>query len=127
MFWTREEVVTFLTEKEEETVNILVELGINENVAKVLVFLADTHDVTSREIESGTDLPQPKVSIALQYLMENNWITCHKKDGEVKGHPVKVYNLAKSIDKIMQRIETSVKNDLTNHLSTVQKLRDYIR
>ena len=36
----RIEKVMYFTEKEEEFTNLLVEIGTNKNVAKVLVFLA---------------------------------------------------------------------------------------
>jgi predicted transcriptional regulator len=65
--------VMYFTEKEEEFANLLIEIGTKRNVAKVLVFLANIPEATSREIERGTDLRQPEVSIAMGYLMEQGW------------------------------------------------------
>ena len=48
--------MTYFTEKEEEYTNILIEIGTKKNVAKVLVFLANVPEATSREIERGTDI-----------------------------------------------------------------------
>jgi predicted transcriptional regulator len=59
----RTENVMYFTEKEEEFANLLIEIGTKRNVAKVLVFLANTPEATSRAIERGTDLRQPEVSI----------------------------------------------------------------
>ena len=56
-----EKVLTF-TEKEEELADLLSEVGLKKNVAKVLVYLANTEEATSREIERGTDLRQLRKS-----------------------------------------------------------------
>jgi predicted transcriptional regulator len=45
----RTESVMYFTEKEEEFANLLIEIGTKRNVAKVLVFLANTPEATSRE------------------------------------------------------------------------------
>lgn len=51
--------IQLFTEKEEEFVNLLIEIGTKRTIAKVLVFLANVPKATSREIERGTDLRQP--------------------------------------------------------------------
>ena len=70
----RQETVEYFTDKEEEFANLLIEIGTKKNVAKVLVFLANTPEATSRAIERGTDMRQPEVSIAMKYLMNQDWI-----------------------------------------------------
>ena len=71
----RTENVMYFTEKEEEFANLLIEIGTKKNVAKVLVFLANIPEATSRAIERGTDLRQPEVSIAMRFLMDQGWIS----------------------------------------------------
>jgi predicted transcriptional regulator len=123
----RTEKVTYFTEKEEEFANLLVEIGTNKNVAKVLVFLANTPEATSRAIERGTDLRQPEVSIAIRYLIEQNWITSRENKEEGKGRPFKIYDLSKPIHDIMDNIEKEMMKEMTSQLALIQKLRDYIR
>jgi predicted transcriptional regulator len=48
----------------------LFEIGTNKNVAKVLVFLANIPEASSRAIERGTDTPQPEINLAMKYLMD---------------------------------------------------------
>jgi predicted transcriptional regulator len=122
----RTENVMYFTEKEEEFANLLIEIGTKRNVAKVLVFLANTPEATSRAIERGTDLRQPEVSIAMRYLIEQNWITSRESKAESKGRPVKIYVLAKPIQEIMDNIEKEKKKEATTQLALVQKLRNYI-
>jgi predicted transcriptional regulator len=105
----------------------LIKIGTKRNVAKVLVFLAHTPEASSREIERGTDLRQPEVSIAMRYLAEQHWIASRDSKAENKGRPVKIYELSTSIDEIMDTIEKEKKKEAKNQLAMVQKLRDYIR
>ncbi|MGB7787423.1 ArsR family transcriptional regulator [Methanoregula sp.] len=117
--------VVYFTQKEEELVQLLVDIGIRKVTAKVLVFMADTPEATSREIERGTDLRQPEVSIAMNYLSEQGWMSSRKNKAAGKGRPLKIYRLAKSFAQIMQVIEKQKKEEAKNHLELVQKLRSY--
>ena len=96
------------------------------NVAKLLVFLANTTDATSRAIERGTDLRQPEVSIAMKYLTDQGWIKESEKSSENKGRPQKVYKLAVPMTKIMGFIEEEKKKEAKNQTALVGKLRKYI-
>jgi len=120
------ETVTYFTEREEELVSLLIQLGMKQNVAKVLVFLANIPEATSKAIERGTDLRQPEVSIAVHHLIDQGWIASRESKRESKGRPLKIYNLAKPLTEIMDGIETEKKRESSNQLATMQKLRDYI-
>ena len=123
----RQESVQYFTEKEEEFANLLIEIGTKKNVAKVLVFLANTPEATSRAIERGTDMRQPEVSIAMKYLIDQGWIkSCESRPSENKGRPMKVYELAKSITEIMGCIEKEKKIEANNQLALIKKLRGYL-
>ena len=100
----RQEKVEYFTDKEEEFVNLLIEIGTKKNVAKVLVFLVNTPEASSRAIERRTDMRQPEVSIAMKYLMNQGWIKSCESPSENKGRPMKVYELAKSITEIMESV-----------------------
>ncbi len=116
----------YFTEKEEEFANLLIETGTKKNVAKVLVFLANIPEATSRAIERGTDLRQPEVSIAMHYLTDQGWITSRESTAESKGRPVKIYELAKPITDIMDSIEKENKEKAANQLRLIKKLKDYL-
>lgn len=123
----RTESVQYFTEKEETFVDLLIEIGTKKNVAKLLVFLANTPEATSREIERRTDLRQPEVSIAMKYLADQGWIKEREKSSESKGRPMKAYQLAMPMTKIMGCIEEEKKKEAKNQLALVGKLREYIR
>ncbi len=118
--------VQCFTEKEDEFANLLIEIGTKRNIAKVLVFLANAPEATSRDIERGTDLRQPEVSLAMRFLTDQGWITNRESKADSKGRPVKIYKLAQPITEIMDRIEREKRKETSDQLALVQKLRVYI-
>ncbi len=122
----RTQSVSYFTEREEEFVKLLIEIGMRRTVAKVLVYLANTDEATSRDIERGTDLRQPEVSIAMNYMYERDWLKNRESKAMSKGRPVKIYKLSKPIAKIMDYIEQEKKEEARHRLELVKKLRQYI-
>ena len=121
----RQEIIHYFTETEEEFVNRLVKMGTRKNVATVLVFLANLPKATSREIERGTDMRQPEISMAMKYLIEQGWIRNYDSPAEKKGRPVKIYELAKPIAEIMDCIGREKNGLPKNKLAFIRKLRNY--
>ena len=119
----RQENVMYFTDKEEEFVNLLIGIGIAKNIAKVLVFLANTPETSSRAIERGVDMRQPEVSIAMKSLIDKGWIGSRESSAESKGRPMKIYKLTKPINEIIEIIENEKKTEAKNQLALVQKLR----
>jgi predicted transcriptional regulator len=122
----RSKNVLYFTQREEEFANLLIRIGEKRNVAKVLVYLAHTPEATSRDIERGTDLRQPEVSIAMASMMERKWVESRESKAENKGRPVKIYKLSVPVSEIMDTIEKEKRAEANNQLKMIQKLRDYI-
>src|SRR5512138_3321759 len=119
--------VMYFTEKEEEFVSLLIDIGTRKNVAQVLVFLANIPEATSRDIERGTDLRQPEVSVAMNYLVHLGWVAVRESRAESIGRPMKIYELARPISGIMDSIETQKRKEANNKLALIAKLREYLR
>ncbi len=122
----KEQSVLLFTDKEEEFVNLLIEIGTKKTVAQMLVFLANTPTATSRDLERGTDLRQPEVSIAIKYLSGQGWIKSGEAPSQHKGRPQKIYSLAVPIKQIIAAIEKAKKDEAAERLALVKKMRDYI-
>ncbi|MEN6396154.1 MAG: MarR family transcriptional regulator [Methanoregula sp.] len=120
------QTIQLFTDKEEEFVNLLIQIGMKKNVANMLVFLTNTEEATSRDIERGTDLRQPEVSLAIKYLAEQGWIKSKEIASDRKGRPVKNYTLAKPVTEIMTSIEKQKKAEANNQLALVKKMRNFI-
>jgi predicted transcriptional regulator len=118
--------VQYFTEKEDEFARILIVIGIPRTVAKVLVFLGNTPEATSRDIERGVDLRQPEVSTAMQYLKDQGWIVSRLERSETIGRPQNVIRLSRPIGEIIDQIRTEKEDAIRKKIALAYKIRDYL-
>lgn len=116
--------VKVLDDDDREFVEVLRGLGIPRNVASMITYLANVEEATSREIEIGSNLRQPEVSIAMRALRNNGWVEERevKKDG--KGRPMKVYRLIISLEEIIKHFEEEKKVESTMVMENIERLKD---
>ena len=119
--------VKVLDDKDREFVEVLRDLGIPRNVASMITYLANVDEATSREIEIGSNLRQPEVSIAMRTLRNNDWVEEReiKKDG--KGRPMKIYRLTISLEEIIRHFEEEKKRESTRVMENIDRLKDLSR
>lgn len=86
-------------------VEILSEAGIPRNTARVLTFIAVAGRTFSAQIQEGTGMRQPEVSIALKQLTERKWISRQSVQREGKGRPIYVYRLRRELREIVETVE----------------------
>jgi len=120
-----ERTIQLFTDKEEEFVNLLVEIGTRKNIAKLLVYLANTKEATSRDMERGIDLRQPEVSIAVKELIHLGWIRDRKIPSENKGRKIRKFSLSMPVNEIIASIEKQKKSEAGNQLALVRKARSF--
>jgi len=116
--------VKVLDDTDREFVEVLRELGIPRNVASMITYLANVEEATSREIEIGSNLRQPEVSIAMRTLRNNSWVEEReiKKDG--KGRPMKVYRLTISLGEIIRHFEEEKRKESEKTMESIEKLKE---
>lgn len=122
----KESTVKILDDKDMEFVETLRSLGVPRNVATLITFLANVDEASSREIEMGSDLRQPEVSIAMRTLRQNNWIEEKEIKREGKGRPMKVYALHASIDDIIKHFEEEKQHESAQAMESIQRLKQLI-
>jgi predicted transcriptional regulator len=83
-------------------------------------------EASSREIEMGSDLRQPEVSIAMRTLRDNSWIEEKEIKREGKGRPMKVYSLRASIDEIIKHFEEEKMHESAQAMESIQRLKQLI-
>jgi predicted transcriptional regulator len=93
-------------------------------VAALITYLADTNEATSREIEVGTNLRQPEVSIGMRTLRQNNWIEQRNIKADGKGRPMIVYKLSVPLDSIISHYEEESKQESTSAMESIQRLKE---
>jgi predicted transcriptional regulator len=92
-------------EKDWAFINGLQSLGANRNAAKLITYLKDVEEGSSRDIEMATDLRQPEVCVAMGILRDMGWISERDVKGIGKGRPQKIYALRATIEEILEHYE----------------------
>ncbi len=118
--------VLYFTEKDVEFTDLLIRIGVPRTVATVLVFLANTPEASSRDIERGTDLRQPEVSLGMQYLQSRGWIASRLEKTESIGRPQNIFSLSRPIAEIIDHIQTEKENEIRRKMALTKKIRSYI-
>jgi predicted transcriptional regulator len=113
-----------LDERNLEFIDAPQSLNVPRNVATLITYLANTNEATSREIEMGTNLRQPEVSIAMRTMRQNNWIDERDVKTEGKGRPKKVYKLSVLIEKIVQLYEDEKNKEAAETMQAIQRLKE---
>ena len=116
--------VKMLDEKDLEFVEALRSLDVPRNVATLITYLANTNEATSREIEVGTSMRQPEVSIGMRALRQNNWIEQRNIKTEEKGRPMIVYKLSVPIEEIIQHYEEVKNSETAKTMQAIQRLKE---
>ena len=107
----------YMTEERKKLVDLLTEGHFEEDEAKCLLYIAKNEDVESKEIEYKLFLRQPEVSIALQGLSSKGIIEEGEENKDGRGRPVKIYNLTKSMEEIINEVVA----DLDDRIEVLQK------
>lgn len=107
----------------DEFASILIEIGLKRNVAKVLTYLAGVAEATSREIEIGSDLRQPEVSIAMREIRNLDWIVERDEKNPGKGRPFRIYRLNKSLPEIVEFLEAEKSKESEMIIKQIEKLK----
>ncbi|HUS74401.1 MAG TPA: ArsR family transcriptional regulator [Methanothrix sp.] len=107
----------------DEFASILMKVGLKRNVAKVLTYLAGVAEATSREIEIGSDLRQPEVSIAMREIRKLDWIVERDEKNPGKGRPYRIYKLNKSLPEIVDYLEKEKSKESEKIMRQIEKLK----
>ena len=113
-----------LDEKDLEFVDALRNLRVPRSVGTLITFLANADEATSREIEMGTGMRQPEVSIAMRALRNHNWIAERDVKTEGKGRPMKVYKLTVPMENIIQHYEEVENSESARTMQAIQRLKE---
>jgi predicted transcriptional regulator len=115
------------SETDLEISEILTNVGLKSNEARVLVVLFKGVKLTSREIERVVDLRQPEVSIAINQLISRDWAQVASLLTEKKGRPVKVYTLTRTVDDIIDQIEREIEGEYRGRIEIIERVRSMVK
>ncbi|MGZ7069099.1 MAG: MarR family transcriptional regulator [Methanobacterium sp.] len=113
-----------LDKKDEEIASTLISLGMSRPVARTLSYLQNGNEATTIELERGTGLRQPEMSIAMKELNERGWISEREEKKPRKGRPNKVYSLKVGFNKIIAELEKQQKKAVDEMQINIKRLKE---
>ena len=116
-----------LDEKDEEAVQIFTDLGIPKNLAKTLLYIYQVDECQSGDIEQGTNLRQPEVSVAMQELRKRGWVTKKDLNKKGKGRPVHIYKLTTHLSNILNAFGQEKLKEVERIKNDISELKNLIR
>jgi|LGVE01.1.fsa_nt_gb predicted transcriptional regulator len=119
----RSSEVKVFDDNDLEFIEILRNLNLSRNVASTLAYLSNVDEATSKDLELGSQLRQPEVSIAMRELRNFGWLGEREVKKEGKGRPMKVYKLAVPMSEIVEYLEKQTKEDTYRILENIGKLK----
>ena len=114
-----------LNKDDAKIINLFSELGMPKNLAKTLIYISRVEECRSDDIETGTNLRQPEVSIAVRELSRRGWTDTREQKKKGKGRPIHVYTLSADLNDIVKTFEKEKMNqiqDIKNNLTELEKI-----
>jgi predicted transcriptional regulator len=116
-----------LDDGDEELSEILISSGLSRPVARTLAYLQKVETATSIDLERGTGLRQPEVSIAMRQLDPFDWIDESEEKKPGKGRPNKVYSLKVRFKDIIAHLEKEQKKTIDDGMASIKRLKELVR
>lgn len=113
-----------LSEKNEEIADKLISLGMSRPIARILSYLKHVDTATTVELERGSGLRQPEVSIAMKELKQYDWIEEREEKKPGKGRPYRIYSLKIGFNDIITQIEKQKKKAIDEALLKLERLKE---
>jgi predicted transcriptional regulator len=120
----KESAFRSLDETDLQFAEILMELGMSRKVARLIVYLANVDEASSRDIEIGTNLRQPDVSIGMRTLRYNNWVKEEDIKSQNKGRPKKLYSLNTSLDQLVNYLQEEKLAETSRTMESIKRLKE---
>ena len=115
--------VSVFDERDFEFIEILRNFNIPRNIALTLVYLSNVEEATSQDLEIGSGLRQPEVSIAMRELKRLGWIDEREVKKEGKGRPTNIYKLTVTMPEIVVRLEKQTVQEAQRTVENIEKLK----
>jgi len=124
----RRSTICVLDDDDYELATAIQNTGLHKISSWILVYLLRTRTGKSRDIQNGTGLDQPTVSIHLRPLIAKGWVLKEAIKTPGKGSPHNVYSLGMSPAALLGTVETELEEKLheeqTRVASLCMKLRE---
>ena len=114
-----------LNKEDVKIIELFSDLGMPRNLARTLVYISRVDECRSDDIEEGTNLRQPEVSIAVRELSRRGWTDTREQKKKGKGRPIHLYKLSTHLTDIVKNFEkekmTQIQ-EIKNNLSALESV-----
>jgi predicted transcriptional regulator len=113
-------------QQDKKIIEVFTDLGMPKNLARTLMYISQVDECRSSEIERGSNLRQPEVSVAMQRLQKKGWIEKRDLRKKGKGRPVHLYRLASPLDNILSNFEKEKTDEIESTKKDLIELKSLI-
>jgi predicted transcriptional regulator len=119
--------VYMLDNDDGKAIQLFVKLGMPKNLAKTLLYVSQFDECKCADVEQGTDMRQPEVSIAMQELRRRGWVKKRDLKKEGKGRPVHIYKTTTDLSEILKAFEQEKLKEVENVKNDISTLKNIIQ
>jgi predicted transcriptional regulator len=112
-----------LSKDDRELVQILMELGLKRPTATTLVYLGSAGKSSSTEVQTGTGLKQPEVSVAMKDLTARGWVETVKERSKGRGRSTQYSSLAIDGNQILTELTAANKEIIIQIRAKLDELK----
>jgi predicted transcriptional regulator len=122
----KEKDIYKLDNDDAKIIKLFSELGMPKNLAKTLLYISRVEECRSDDIENGTNLRQPEVSIAVRELSRRGWADTREQKKKGKGRPIHLYKLSTNLNNIVKTFEKEKLNQIQEIKNSLTELENII-
>ena len=115
-----------LDKKDEEIIRLFSEIGMPKNLSKALMYISQVDECRSTDVERGTNLRQPEVSLVMQELRRRGWVKKRDLKGKGKGRPVHIYTSTVELSEVIKTIEQKKLKELEDTKNDIAELKNIL-
>jgi predicted transcriptional regulator len=110
-----------------KVIQLFVRLGMPKNLAKTLLYVSQFDECKCADVEQGTDMHQPEVSLAMQELRRRGWIKKRDLKTKGKGRPFHVYKTTTDFSEILKGFEQQKLKEVERVSNDMSALKNIIQ
>jgi predicted transcriptional regulator len=115
-----------LDKEDEEIIRLFTEIGMPRYLSKALLYVSQVDECSSTDVERGTNLRQPEVSLAMQELRNRGWVKKRDVKGKGKGRPIHIYTSTIGLSEVLKTIEQEKMKELEEAKNDIEELKNIL-
>ena len=115
-----------LDKEDEEIIRLFTEIGMPRYLSKALMYVSQVDECSSTDVERGTNLRQPEVSLAMQELRRRGWVKKRDLKRKGKGRPVHMYTSTIGLSEVLKTIEQETMKELEETKNDIAELKNIL-